>query len=67
MNENEITVAAFAKMVRGEPLSLSDAQRVWQVVLNNGRNIDTGNQNAAGKFISELKNQLLNQYFPDGM
>ena len=66
MNENEIKVAAFAKMVRGEPLSLTDAQRVWEVVLNNGRNIDTANQNAAGQFISQLKNQLAQQFFPDG-
>lgn len=65
MNENEITVAAFAKMSRGEPLSLSDAQRVWQVVLNNGRNIDTGNQNAAGQFVAQLKNQLHQQFFAD--
>lgn len=65
MNENEITVAAFAKMVRGEPLSLSDAQRVWQVVLNNGRNIDTGNQTAAGQFVAQLKNQLHQQFFAE--
>lgn len=62
----ELSTAAFAKMAQGEPLSLADAQRVWEVILANGRNIDTANQNGAAQFYSQVKSALHQQYFNNG-
>ena len=63
MNNLELQVAAFTKMAQGESVSLADAQRVWEVVLNNGRNVDTSNQEALGQFASQLKSSLQRIYF----
>jgi hypothetical protein len=59
----ELQTAAFAKMAQGEPVSLADAQRVWEVVLNHGRNVDTGNQEQLGQFLSQLKATLNRIFF----
>lgn len=59
----ELQIAAFAKMAQGEPVSLSDAQRVWEVVLNHGRNVDTSNQDGMAQFLSQLKSTLHKIYF----
>jgi hypothetical protein len=66
MNDRELAVAAFDKMARGESLSISDAQRVWGVVLENGHNIDTGKHDAFAQFYSELKGVLHQMFFSDG-
>ena len=64
MTEQELKTAAFAKMARGEALSLQDAQRVWEVVLNHGLNIDSANQGAVGQFIgAQLKPALQQKFF----
>lgn len=65
MDERQIKVAAFSKMVDGEVLSITDIQRVWEVVLNNGLRFDTGNQQVAGQFVSQLKNKLQQQFFAE--
>lgn len=51
-------MAAFGKMVGGEELTLLDAQRVWQIVLQNGMKIDTRDENALAQFRSELKGNI---------
>lgn len=65
MNDRELAVAAFDKMARGEPLSITDAQRVWGIVLENGTNIDTKNEGAFVNFWSELKGMLHQIFFTD--
>lgn len=55
--------AAFAKMLEGEPISLADAQRVAEVWLNTGLNVDTANQEGFTQFVSQLKNMLHQRFF----
>lgn len=63
MTENELAVAAFTKMTRGEPVSLSDAQRVAQVWISNGMNIDTGNKGGLSQFYGEVQKGLYQRFF----
>ncbi len=55
--------AAFAKMLEGEPVSLPDAQRVWEVIMNSGLNVDTANQEGFTQFVSQLKSMLHQRFF----
>lgn len=65
MNQTQklFTKAAFAKMLEGEPVSLADAQRVAEVWLNAGLNVDTANQEGYTQFVSQLKNMLHQRFF----
>ena len=66
MDENQLKIAAFAKMVNGEPLTIADAQRVWDIVLNTGMNIDSSNQQGVAQFVSQLKGMLQQKFFSNG-
>lgn len=64
MTDQELAIAAFAKMTRGEAVSLVDAQRVWQVWIQQGTNIDTSNQQALGQFVgAQIKPALQQKFF----
>lgn len=62
MNDFDLTVAAFVKMAKGEPLSITDAQRVFTVFINNPPQIDSQNQQQVQQVMSQLKEGLQRTY-----
>lgn len=65
MDDNQLRIAAFSKMVYGEQVSLADAKRVAEVWLRSGMNIDTSNQQEGAKLVAWLRTQLKQIFFTE--
>lgn len=55
MNQKDLALAAFSKMYDGEPLSISDAQRVFDVFINKPPQIDSADQGRVQQFMAQVK------------